>query len=103
MNSDGWRFTIHKRYPAPAAVNFMTYARNQHQDQQHHAQKEKWKRVFLPQPHRNLKSDQTRQQAHCQISAMPDKEIGWMAIRASPRLSNGNGSGINHYQPKTQQ
>src|SRR3982750_43814 len=86
-----------QRYPASAAVYLMPYCWNQHQGQQHHAEKEEWKRVFLPKPHWNLKGDQTRQQAHCQISAMPCKEMGWMAIRASACLSDGNRSGIDHY------
>src|SRR5579871_2764131 len=60
-------------------------------------------RVFLPQPHRYLKRDQTCHQTRCQICPMPDEKIGWITVCALPRLCDGNGSRINHHQPQTQQ
>src|SRR5574340_1048279 len=60
-------------------------------------------RVFLPQPHRYLKRDQTRRQTGCQVCRVPDEKMGGMTICTLPRLRDGYGSRINHHQPQAQQ
>ena len=47
----------HQRYPPPAAIDFVAYAGNQHQQQQHCSEQKQVEGIFLPHLHRHLKCD----------------------------------------------